>query len=96
MAIHRRAPLTEVAVLDSAVTAVLLAGWSARPPEGDDPATTALFELFLERDAGAARLWREHSEFLRMEAKRLKIAPEFGPRSRLFFAEDLARVKRGT
>jgi hypothetical protein len=77
--------------LSPSVVAVLLSGWTARPPGGrraDDP---GLFELWQANGAGCAALWQQHAAFLRAEAARWGVAPEHGPHGAEFFGETCAR-----
>ncbi len=80
---------THPPVLSAGVVGVLLAGWEKSNLAGDDQ----LFDLFMRRDTGVVALWRQHESFLRGEARRLGIEPDFEmPDSRvLFFGEFLSR-----
>ncbi len=76
---------THPPVLSAGVVGVLLAGWEKSNLAGDDQ----LFDLFMRRDTGVVALWRQHESFLRGEARRLGIEPDFEMPSgqALFFAE---------
>src|SRR5688572_2541418 len=53
----------------------LAGGWGAAAPREDD----GVFDLRQSHDAGVLRVWRRNEAFLRAEAKRLGIAPSWGP-----------------
>lgn len=82
----------EAATLGARTVAVLLGGWSATPPHPvEGPPDDELFDLFQQNTAGIVRLWREHEAFLRGEARRLGIAPEWTANGRpAFFGEHCA------
>jgi len=78
------------APLSPAVVATVLGGWGTTSSLGDDD---GLFDLYMSRQTGVVALWAEHEAFLRAEARRLKITPDFEmPDGRvLFFAEFVSR-----
>jgi hypothetical protein len=77
--------------LSDECAAVLLGGWSARPPGGERPGDSSLFDLFAARDEGIVQLWREHEEYLRERAMAWGIEPAYPKRgTRVFFGEWLA------
>jgi hypothetical protein len=57
----------------------------------------ALFDLWQNREAGCARLWRQHERWLRAEAQRLGITPAWPMRNRRrgFFGEACAAQEGG-
>ena len=77
-------------MLSSSVVATVLGGWGTTSSLADDD---GLFDLFMRRDTGVAELWRQHESFLRGEAERLGIMPDFEmPDGRvLFFGEFVSR-----
>ncbi len=80
----------DVPVLSSSVVATVLGGWGTTSSLADDD---GLFDLYMQRATGIVQLWRQHESFLRGEAERLGIEPDFEmPDSRvLFFGEFLSR-----
>ena len=68
------------APLEPDVVAILLGGWLAEPPGGRErqagftPGTLDVFSGNLPR---VAELWHQHEAFLRAEARRVGVAPEF-------------------
>lgn len=83
----RKRPEPAPPVLSPGIVMVVLCGWAALPVgSGHDD---AVFQLFMDREAGVVSLWRRHEVFLRSEAKRLNIRPTCGHKE--FFGEYLAR-----
>ena len=92
--IRRRSTHAEQPPLSAAVAVVALAGWGTEPAEGMGD-RGGLFTLAMEpdRDDGFARLWRDHEPYLRAEAARRGITPEFcmDGCAPMFFAERVSR-----
>jgi hypothetical protein len=76
---RRRVPVP-VAVLSPRVVETLLGGWGAHHGVDDE-----LFELYMARHDGIARLWTAHEAFLRAEAVRLGIKPAWRYRGRRYY-----------
>ena len=84
----------QVSPVSPATAAVLLGGWCAPPLDGLEHGFSGGFlDLYEAGGAGIVRLWRTHERFLRSEAARLGIEPEFegDGGERLYFAEHIAR-----
>ena len=61
------------------VVAVVLAGWTARPPDAvdaDPHGCAELFALFGEREAGIVQQWHAHEAYLRAVAEEWGWEPE--------------------
>ena len=71
------------------VAAILLGGFGSRPLDGEQHHGFGGGFLELFDDAGTARLWQLHEPYLRGEAERLGIRPEWdgGDGRLLFYAE---------
>lgn len=90
--------ITSSAPLDPEVAAILIGGWSAQPLDGEPTKgfTPPLLDLFMGHDEGLVRLWLQHEGFLRAEAQRLGIVPDWpqvrdrGPK--YFFGEYVMRA----
>jgi hypothetical protein len=55
--------------LPAAVVAILLSGWSAKPPAGAPPDDDDVFELWSGGEAGCARLWQQNRSYLEAVAR---------------------------
>lgn len=71
---EERPPLSE-----PACRLVLAGDYAAHQGAPDDDFDDAFFDL--------VGVWRAHEPFLRAEAKRLNIQPQFGPGGTMFYAE---------
>lgn len=84
-------PSTTAPALDPGVVAIVLSGWTAVHAAASE-SDAACFDLFQSREHGILQVWAHHEAFLRAEAVRLGIEPQWpmpGGR-RGFFGEALA------
>ena len=87
---------TPAAPVSAATAGVLLSGWGAPPLGGAEQHGFAggFIELYEPGDAGIVRLWRQHETYLRQEAARFGIKPEYetDDGQAVFFGELIAAM----
>jgi hypothetical protein len=100
---HRQPAEPEEPPLGALVAVRLLAGWGVEPAEGPGD-SRGFLELLQGRHPRVAALWRQHEPWLRAEARRRQIEPDWGPVDGppMFYAEWVAvrlsagaRLRRG-
>ena len=87
MAIRKRSLEPDAPPLSPDVTCLLLGGYRCSPAEGSAEGFGGTLDLYIGGDVAIAAAWREHAAYLRQEAKRRGIEPDWGPRGDQFFAE---------
>jgi hypothetical protein len=91
MAIHKRSTYLNTPPLSPTAVCLLLGGYSCDPAEGGPGGFGDAGDLYFGGDPAFAEAWTQHEAFLRAEAKRRGIEPEYAsPRGPMFFGERLA------
>lgn len=95
MAIRRQPTKPPMTV---AAAAIVLGGWSARPPDpyaGSNEDDDEVFELFRGNLDAVAALWTQHEAWLRRLAAEWHLEPSWGPAEDMFFGEHARIEVRG-